>query len=233
MQGDDRGALLFEYRPPRAHPILYAGLLVFGMVFVTGTIEALLRGVPLSIVGYYALPLLATAALTILLMPGPARIHEGGIEPGRRLLLRPFRPSFVRWDELRNVYPVHYDVTGAFVSPFASSDGKVTQMGLGLEWPDGRVETVRFTPTRFALGSLQSRGYRQAIDVVRDLFSRQGRPLVRDAPRLAEAEREALLAKARAPFLPFFAIVLLFAAAAPVTAILHRLGVQDGGDGRG
>jgi hypothetical protein len=224
----DRGALLFEYRPPRAHPILYAGMLVFGMVLLTGTLEALVRGVPLTVLGYYALPLVATAVLTLLLMPAPARLYEHGVEPGRRLALRPFRPAFVRWDELRNVYPVHYDVTGAFVSPFASSDGKVTQMGLGLEWPDGRVETVRFTPTRFALGSRQSRGYRQAIDVVRDVFARKGRPLVRDAPVLAQAEREALLAKAREPFLPFFAIVLLFAAAAPVVAILHRLGVPVG-----
>jgi hypothetical protein len=223
-RGDGRGALLLEYRPPRAHPIVYAGILCFAFVAATGSLENLLRdGRPLIYLVYLA-PLLLTLLFLAVMWPSDTRLYEGGIAPSRPLLLRWRRP-FVRWDELAAVYPSSYDVTGAFVSPFASSDGKVTQTGLGLEWPDGRRETVRFTPTRFALTSRRSRGYREAYAVVADLFARRGRPLVPAAPVYSEAEKEAMLARARAPFLPFFAIVLLFASAAPVAWVLLRLGV--------
>jgi hypothetical protein len=225
---EDRGPLLWEYSPPRAHPILYAGLLVFGFVLLTGSLEALVRGAPGRIYLLYAAPLVATALLFVLLMPGKVRIHEHGAAPGWRVVERPFRPAFVRWEDLAAVYPVHYDVTGAFVSPFASSDGKVTQMGLGLEYPDRKVVQLRFTPTRFALGSRQSRGFKEAIDVVRGVFARRGRPLVPPQPPIPDHERDELLARARKPFLPFFAIVFLFACAAPVTAVLAKAGVPDG-----
>jgi len=216
---EDRGPLLWEYRPPRAHPILYAGLLVSGFVFATGSLENLARdGKPL-IYAVYALPLVLDAWLMAALTPSPVRIHRHGIAPSRPLLLRWWRP-FARWDQLAAVYPASYDVTGAFVSPFASSDGKVTQTGLGLEWPNGRRETVRFTPSRFAHNSPRSRGYRQAIDVMRALFAEQGRPLVPEAESFTSEQREAMLAEARRPFLPFFAIVFLFAAAAPVLGLL-------------
>src|SRR5688500_6526065 len=168
---DDRGALLLEYRPPRAHPIVYAGILCFGAVLATGSLANLLREGRPELYLYYALPLAATMLFLALMWPSTTRIHEHGIAPSRPLLLRWRRP-FVRWDGLAAVYPSSYDVTGAFVSPFASSDGKVTQTGLGLEWPDGRRETVRFTPTRFAQTSRRSRGYREAYVVVSDLFQR-------------------------------------------------------------
>ena len=223
----DRGELLLEYSPPRAHPIVYAGILCFGVVFATGSLENLLRDDRPEIYLLYAAPLLATLAFLAALWPSKTRIHELGIAPSRPLLLRWVRP-FVRWDELAAVYPSSYDVTGAFVSPFASSDGKVTQTGLGLEWPDGRTETVRFTPTRFAQTSRRSRGYREAYAVVCDVFGRRGRPLVPSAPVYTEAERKAMVAKAREPFLPFFAIVFLFASAAPVAWLLLRLGLPVG-----
>lgn len=220
----DRGALLLEYRPPRAHPIVYAGLLCLGFVLVTGSLENLARDNRPELYALYAAPFLATLLALVLLWPSDTRIHEEGIAPSRPLALR-WRRRFVRWDELAAVYPASYDVTGAFVSPFASSDGKVTQTGLGLEWPDGRRETVRFTPTRFAATSRRSRGYREAFAVVEEAFARRGRPLVPAAPAYSEAERAAMLARARAPFLPFFAIVLLFACSAPVAWVLLRLGV--------
>jgi hypothetical protein len=221
---DARGALLLEYRPPRAHPIVYAGILCFAFVFATGSLENLLRDNRAFLYGVYAGPLVATLLFLLLMWPSDTRLFEHGIAPSRPLLLRWLRP-FVRWDELAAVYPSSYDVTGAFVSPFASSDGKVTQTGLGLEWPDGRRETVKFTPTRFALTSRRSRGYREAYSVVLDLFARQGRPLVPSAPVYSELEKDAMLAKARAPFLPFFAIVLLFASAAPVAWVLLKIGL--------
>ena len=224
MDGKDRGELLWEYRPPRAHPILYAAILVFAFVWITGSLENLLRDRRPEVYGVYALPLVATVWLVLALAPSPVRIHRNGLAPSRPLLLRWWRP-FVRWDELAAVYPVSYDVTGAFVSPFASSDGKVTQTGLGLEWPDGRVETVRFTPTRFAQTSSKSRGYREAVEVVRALFAERGRAMAPSAQAYSEEERARMLAQAKAPFLPFFAIVFLFASAAPVLWLLTALGV--------
>lgn len=220
----ERGPLLLEYRPPRAHPIVYAGLLVFAFVWLTGSVENLLRDQRTEIYLLYGVPFATTLLLYLAMFPTATRIHEHGISPSRPLLLSWWRP-FVRWDQLAAVYPASYDVTGAFVSPFASSDGKVTQTGLALEWPDGRQETVKFTPTRFALTSRRSRGYREAYSVVSDLFARQGRRLVAASPTYTDAEKAAMLARARAPFLPFFAIVLLFASAAPVAWVLVRLGV--------
>jgi hypothetical protein len=224
MAHGGRGALLLEYSPPRAHPIVYAGILCFSVVLATGSLENLLRENRAVLYLLYALPLLATLAFLALMWPSTTRIHEDGIAPSRPLLLRWLRP-FVRWDDLAAVYPSSYDVTGAFVSPFASSDGKVTQTGLGLEWPDGRTETVKFTPTRFAQTSRRSRGYREAYSVVVDLYARRGKPLVPAAPIYSSIERDAMLAKAREPFLPFFAIVFLFASAAPVAWVLLRVGV--------
>jgi len=219
-----RGALLYEYAPPRAHPIVYAGFLVFGFVLVTGSLEAMVRDAPARIYLLYAAPLAATALLYAVFFPSPVRIHALGIAPSRPLVARWRRP-FVHWEDLAAVYPSFYDVTGAFVSPFASSDGKVTQMGLGLEWPDGRTETVRFTPTRFTAWQSRSRGYQGAIEAVRYAHGRLGRPLTSSAPRYSEDERRRLLDQATRPFLPFFAIVLLFASAAPVLWVLVLLGL--------
>ncbi|MEA3191242.1 MAG: hypothetical protein QOD77_1824 [Thermoplasmata archaeon] len=215
----DRGRLLWEYRPPRAHPILYAGLLVFSFVFATGSLENLARDNVPRLYAVYAAPVAAVLVLMAALWPTPVRIHENGVAPSRALVLRWWRP-FVPWPQVAACYAVSYDVTGAFVSPFASSDGKVTQTGIGLELHGGALETLRFTPTRFALTSRRSRGYREAIEVVRERFALLGRPLVAQAERLAPADRETLLAEARKPFLPFFAIVFLFASAAPVVWLL-------------
>jgi hypothetical protein len=223
----DRGELLWEYRPPRAHPILYAGLLVFGFVFVTGALENFARDNKPELYAVYALPFLATLLLAVALEPGTVRIHRDGIAPSRPLVVRWARP-FLRWDDLAAVYPASYDVTGAFVSPFASSDGKVTQTGLALEGRSGRTETVRFTPTRFAHNTPRSRGYKEAIEVVRALYAQQGRTLVPAAATFTPEQREAMLAQARKPFLPFIAIVLLFAGAAPALWVLLKLGAPIG-----
>ena len=222
-----RGRLLWEYQGPRAHPILYAGLLVFGFVLATGSLENLLREGRSGIYAAYAAPFAATLAVTAALWAGPVRIHENGVAPSRPLLLRWLRP-FVAWDDCVACYPVSYDVTGAFVSPFASSDGKVTQRGIGLELRGGAVEIVRFTPSRFTLGRERSRGYKEAWPLVETLWAGKGRPLVPAQPPIPPAERDRLLAQARRPFLPFWAIVALFCSAAPITLGLALLGVPDG-----
>ncbi len=218
-----RGALLFEYKPPRAHPIVYAGLMLFAFVFMTGSIENLLRENRPLIYAVYALPFILTAWLYMLFYPSDVRIYANGIAPSRPLLLRWRRP-FISFDELAAIYPSYYDVTGAFVSPFASSDGKVTQMGLALEGHDGRVETIRFTPSRFTIWEPESRGYLEALDVVKHAWG--DRPLVPTADSYTREQSEAMIAEAQKPFLPFFAIVLLFASAAPILWVLTRLGMD-------
>lgn len=216
----DRGELLFEYRPPRAHPILYAGFLVFGLVWLMGTAEALLRDAPRWLIAAYAGPLVVVLVAYVLTARRTVRIHMHGIDPGRSLMTR-WRGSFVPWDDVAAVYPTHYDVTGALVSPFASSDGKVMQYGIGLEHPDGRVETVQFPPARFIAYRPRSQGFKGAIEAVRFAFERRGRAMVPEARSYTKEQADAMLAEAHAPFLPFFTIVLLFSAAAPLLWLLH------------
>ncbi len=216
-----RGALLWEYAPPRAHPIIYAGMLLFAVVFVTGSLENLARDNVRTIYLVYALPFLVTLAYFLAMYPSNVRIHADGVAPSRPLLLRWWRP-FIPFGDVRAIYPSYYDVTGAFVSPFASSDGKVTQIGLAFE-QDGRTETIRFTPSRFTMWSPESRGYKEALDIVKQAWGE--RPLVAEAERFTKQEQEQMLDEASKPFLPFFAIVLLFASSAPVLWVLTRLGM--------
>lgn len=223
----DRGDLLFEYDPPRAHPILYAGLLVFSFVLLTGSAENALRDNRPELYAVYSLPLLVTGLVLVCLLPSSIRIHRNGIAPSRPLALRWWRP-FHAWTDVAAIYPASYDVTGAFVSPFASSDGKVTQTGIGLDLAAGGHETLQFTPTRFSLTSRRSRGFREAWPVVEGIFRDLGRPLVPAAERYTPQQRDDWLREARKPFLPFFAIVFLFASAAPIAWILLRLGLPTG-----
>jgi hypothetical protein len=218
-----RGKLLWEYAPPRAHPIVYAGALLFAFVFMTGSIENVLRENRSVIYLVYALPLLVTAFMFGLFYPSNTRVYANGIAPSRPMVLRWHRP-FSAYVSLAAIYPSYYDVTGAFVSPFASSDGKVTQMGLGLEQPDGSTETIRFTPSRFTMWATESRGYLEAMDVVKEAWG--DRPLVDSAETFTPAEQAEMIADAGKPFLPFIAIVLLFASGAPVLWVLTRLGAQ-------
>lgn len=215
--------LLFEYRPPAVHPIVYAGALVFGAVFVIGAVEVWVRDAPPAVLAWYALPLMATLWWIVAFARGPTRIYSHGIAPARPRVARLLAPrrGFVAWHALAAVYPSFYDVTGAFVSPFASSDGKVTQMGLALEWPDGRKKTVPFTPTRFAMWQPESAGYRGAMSAVRNAYGE--RPLVHEARIFTSEEAQRMVTDAGRPFLPFWAIVALFASAAPMLWLLTRV----------
>ena len=220
----ERGPVIWEYRPPAAHPIVWAGLLLSAAVFVLGGLENLLRDNKPSLYAVYAAPPLALLIVFFLLRATPLRIHENGVAPSRPAIMRWHRP-FIAWTDVAAAYPIHYDVTGAFVSPFASSDGKVTLTGIGLEMPNGAIESLRMTPTRFAQNTRRSRGYREAWPIVQARFDALGKPLVPAAPLYSGDERARLEAEAKAPFLPFFAIVFLFACAAPVLAILVKFGV--------
>lgn len=214
----ERGALQFEYAPPRGHPILYAGMLLFGVVFVMGSIENALRQNSATLYAAYALPLLGVVLLFVALMPNTIRIFEHGIQPARPLLLRWHKP-FLAFDDMSSAYPVYYDVTGAFVSPFASSDGKVTMMGIGVEIQD-HLETIKFTPTRYIMHQTRSLGYKQAMPIVAAAFAQRNRSMVPNKEAIPEAEMTALLAQANAPFLPFFVIVFLLVSPAPILATL-------------
>ena len=218
-----RGRLLFSYRPPRAHPILYAGLIVFGFVFLTGSLENLLRESRPMLYAVYAAPLAATAAIMAALWQSDTRIYDNGIAPARALIARKFHP-FIAWDDMTAAYPAYYDVTGAFVSPFASSDGKVTQTGLLIE-SGQRADLLRFTPSRFVLGQQRSKGFFAAWPIVQKAFADRGKSLTGTVPAYSDDEKRQLINEATAPFLPFFAIVLLFSSAAPVLLLLRWLGL--------
>ena len=218
MDRSERGALLFEYRPPRGHPMVYAAFVAFGAVMLMGWVENLLRDQRPELYLIYAAPVLFALCIYVALWPSPVRIHARGVAPSR-ILLRRFHRPFIAWDQVAAVYPCHYDVTGAFVSPFASSDGKVTQTGLAVEAAGGQVDTLRFTPTRFARNTRRSRGFREAYQVVSELFDQMGRPMVPSARMYSDQERRAMERQARKPFLPFFAIVALLACAAPILAV--------------
>lgn len=217
------GTVLWEYRAPKVHPIVYALALVTAMVGLTGSLEVVVRRAEPHLFAVYWAPLAVVVVAGLLTARRPVRIHADGIEPGGLLVL-PVRR--LRWNDLAAVYPVSYDVTGAFVSPFASSDGKVTQTGIGLEGRDGRLRVVAFTPSRFALNARKSRGFRDAWATVTRIFEEQGRTLVPAPPRLSPEERQRLLVEARRPFLPFFVIVFLFASAAPIVWGLMALQVE-------
>jgi len=147
------GRVLWEYRPPRAHPIVYAGLLLTAAVFLIGSLENLLRERRPELYAVYALPPLVLLLGMVAFAPNPLRIRDDGIELSRPLVLR-WRRGFLPWSDVVAAYPSSYDVTGAFVSPFASSDRDDAPLATGAS-RDRRRNRGR---ERRCLGSVQDRG---------------------------------------------------------------------------
>ena len=165
MDADARGPLLYSYFPIPANPMSVALLLLLLVVtFVLGPIAAAPEGLwPLG--GTCFLPLAAVLLAMALAKPSPTFVHEEGIEISQPLAVRILRrPRYVPWSEVRDVYPASYEVSGSFLSPFASSAGTLVHVGIGLETRDGRRGLVRcrFHPDRHASLS---------IDLDRGLFN--------------------------------------------------------------
>src|SRR2546422_4635855 len=182
----DRGSpghLVFEYRPIPVTPMSVALLILLGLVtFVLGPIASPPELWPIG--GLCFLPFGILVAFVLLTRPSPTRIFAEGIEvslPLWRRLIGSGR-TFA-WDELANVYPASYEVSGAFLSPFASSAGTLVHTGIGLETVSGRRLVVRFTPGAIRAFRGETEGYSKAMQAVREVLRARGRPLVTNVRR--------------------------------------------------
>src|SRR2546428_6307766 len=166
MASDDRGPLLYAYRPIPANPMTVAVLLlVLVVTLVIGPIAAGPEGLwPLG--GLCFIPLGLVLVAIAVFKPSPTFVFEEGIEislPWWRRLAGDRR--YYRWSEIRDVYPRSYEVAGSFLSPFASSAGTLVHTGLGLETHDGGRLLIRFTPGSIRAFRSESQGYIEAMAV--------------------------------------------------------------------
>ena len=211
MTTDDRGPLLFTYRPIPANPMTVAVLLLVLIVtFVIGPIVAGPQGLwPLG--GLCFLPLAIVLLAMALFKPSPTRVYEEGIEVSlpfwRRLV---GTPAYLPWSEVRDVYPRSYEVAGSFLSPFASSAGTLVHTGIGVESREGRRILVKFTPGSIRAFRSESPGYLETMAVIRDRFARSGQRMVTTARSLSDAEVLAIQNQARQPLVRIEAVFAAF-----------------------
>src|SRR5256712_2015403 len=160
MAADDRGALLYAYRPIPANPMTVAVLLLVLIVtFVNGPIAGGPEGLwPRG--GLCFVPLGLVLGAIAVFKPSPTFVFEEGIEislPWWRRLAGGRR--YYRWSEIRDVYPRSYEVAGSFLSPFASSAGTLVHTGLGLEANAGGRPPIPLTPRFIRPLPAESPGY--------------------------------------------------------------------------
>src|SRR6059036_632838 len=200
MPGQDRGPLLYAYRPIPANPMTVAVLLL-GLVvtFVIGPIAAGPEGLwPLG--GLCFVPVALVVAAMIVLKPNPTFVFENGIEislPLWRRILGTRR--YYAWSEIRDVYPRSYEIGGSFLSPFASSAGTLVHTGIGLDTNEGRRLLIRFTPGSIRAFRAETRGYLEAMSVIRDRFARRGERMITTAKSYSDTEVLAMQDQARQP----------------------------------
>jgi hypothetical protein len=211
MDSDDRGPLLYAYRPIPANPMTVAILLlVLVVTFLIGPIAAGPEGLwPVG--GLCFVPLGLVLGAIGVFKPSPTVVFENGIEISlplwRRLAgVRRYYP----WSEICDVFPRSYEVAGSFLSPFASSAGTLVHTGLGLETNDGRRLLIRFTPGSIRAFRSESQGYLEAMAVIRDRFARHGEPMVTTATRFSDQEVLEMQAHARDPLVPITGVFLAF-----------------------
>ncbi len=221
----ERGNIVFEYRPIPVSPMSVALLILLALVtFVLGPLASPPELWPLG--GFCLVPIGIVLVFVVLSQPSPTRIHEGGIEvslPAWRRLLGTRR--FIPWDEVLNLYPASYEISGAFLSPFASSAGTLVHTGIGLETVAGGRLIVRFTPGAIRAFRGETEGYVRAMEAVREVLRARGRPLVTSVKRYGDDEVKAMAGEAREPLLGMAAIVLAFLLPpAIVAAVLILLG---------
>src|SRR5437867_5128440 len=209
--GEER-RLIFEYRPIPMSPMSLALLILLALVtFVLGPLASPPELWPLG--GVCFLPLLLLLGLIGLNHPSPTRIFDEGIEVSLPLWRRTLGGrSFYPWDDVVNVYPASYEVSGAFLSPFASSAGTLVHTGVAIETRAGERRIVRFTPGAIRGFRGETEGYVKCIAAVRDVFRSRGRPLVTSVKRYGDDEVRAMAERAQEPLVGMAAIVLAFLA---------------------
>ena len=202
--------LAFEYRPIPVSPMSVALLLVLGLAtFVLGPLASGPELYPLG--GLCFLPFAFLVLFVLVNRPSPTRIYYEGIEvslPWWRRLVGAKR--YYTWEEIENVYPASYEVSGAFLSPFASSAGTLVHTGVGLEMISGERMTVRFTPGAIRAFRGETEGFRRAMEAIRDVFRERGRPLVTRVKHYSDEEVLAMQKGARHPLLGLPTIILAF-----------------------
>jgi len=227
MAGPNRGPLLYAYRPIPANPMTVAVLLL-GLVvtFVIGPIAAGPEGLwPLG--GVCFVPLALVLAAMVVFKPSPTLVFENGIEVSLPLWRRIVgERHYSAWSEIRDVYPRSYEVAGSFLSPFASSAGTLVHTGIGLETNEGRRLLVRFTPGSIRAFRAESRGYLEAMLVIRSRFARRGEPMVQTAKTFSDDRVLEMQAQAREPLVPITGVFFaFFLPPSIVAAILIALSV--------
>ncbi len=211
MAPDDRGPLLYAYRPIPANPMTVAILLlVLVVTFLIGPIAAGPEGLwPLG--GLCFVPLALVLVAIAAFKPSSTFVFDHGIEISLPLWRRLAgeRRDF-RWSEIRDVYPRSYEVAGSFLSPFASSAGTLVHTGIGLETNDGRRLLLRFTPGSIRAFRSESRGYLEAMAVIRERFARRGESMVTTAKTFSDEQVLEMQAQARDPLVPITGVFLAF-----------------------
>jgi len=227
MVDPDRGPLLYAYRPIPANPMTVAVLLL-GLVvtFVIGPVAAGPEGLwPLG--GLCFIPLAVVLAAMVVYKPSRTFVFENGIEISLSLWRRILgQRRYYPWSQIHDIYPRSYEIAGSFLSPFASSAGTLVHTGIGLETNEGRHLLVRFTPGSIRAFRAESRGYLEAMAVIRNRFARTGEPMVTTANRFSDDQVLAMQAQAREPLVPITGVFLaFFLPPSIVAAILIALSV--------
>src|SRR5437773_911915 len=211
MEFRDRGSLLYTYRPIPANPMTVALLLLLVVVtFLIGPLVAGPEGLwPLG--GLCFLPVALVLGAIALFKPSKTLVFENGIEISLPLwrVIRGER-RYYAWSDIRDVYPRSYEVAGSFLSPFASSAGTLVHTGIGLETKEGRRLLIRFTPGSIRGFRSDSRGYIEAMAIIRDRFAREVESMVSTAKTFSDEQVLSLQAQARQPLIPVTAVFLAF-----------------------
>ncbi len=211
MSPDERGPLLYAYRPIPANPMTVALLLlVLVVTLVIGPIAAGPEGLwPLG--GFCFLPLAVVLLAMAVFKPSPTFVFEDGIEISVPLWRRVFgERRYYPWSEVRDAFPRSYEVAGSFLSPFASSAGTLVHMGIGLDTKAGRRLLVRFTPGSIRAFRAESQGYVEAMAVIRDRFTRHGERMVTTARPLSDEDVLKMQARAHDPLVSIVGVFFAF-----------------------
>ncbi|MFQ5986213.1 MAG: hypothetical protein ACE5KQ_02505 [Thermoplasmata archaeon] len=211
MDARELGDPRLEYRPLPASPLLIALLILTILVTAIGIPIASLNGLPLELWWLWIAPPLLIASAIVFARQSPLRLYEEGLEIPLALWRRLGRARRAyRYEEIVNVYPRLYYVSGAVLSPFAASVGTVEHLGLALELNDGPEVTLKFTPgtPEFARG--EDKGYAMVVGELREIFHTLGKRWVTEVHPYEAEDINAMKREAARPLLPFWVIVLAF-----------------------
>jgi len=200
MAHSRQGPLLYTYTPIPANPMTVALLLlVLVVTFGIGPIAGGPAGLwPLG--GLCFIPLAIVLFVIAAFKPSPTLVFEEGIEVSLPLWRRMLGTSrYIPWSDVRDVYPKSYEVSGSFLSPFASSAGTLVHTGIGIETRDGRTSLIRFTPGSIRAFRAETQGYVETMAVIRDRFARRHERMVTTAKSIPNAQVLAMQTEARRP----------------------------------